>query len=127
MTDYIQNLTCPNCKDTDLVFSSKAKEWICPFCFHDPIILKEIKEKIEGQPTISITKWKKVTDEMPKYNEIVWGWWKNREVCLVQHSMSTDQEYYKYCEDGIWYSLDDEKTGCVSYWMPLERPENPNE
>ncbi len=64
--------------------------------------------------------WISVKNQNPGYNQIVWGIFKN-EVCLVQHSLNED-EYIKHCEDGIWYSLDHEKTGCVSYWMPLERP-----
>lgn len=57
----------------------------------------------------------------PKYREFVWGFFKNKEVCLVEHTMS-DEEYNIYCNDGVWYSLDDEKTGCVTYWKPLIRP-----
>jgi hypothetical protein len=71
-----------------------------------------------------MNEWIKVSDKKPGYNEIVWGFFKNKEVCLVQHSLS-DKEYFQWCEDGLWYSLDHEKTGCVTYWKPLDRPEKP--
>lgn len=71
-------------------------------------------------------KWIKVQDRNPGYNQIVWGFFKNREVCLVQHSLS-NEEYLFHCEEGLWYSIDDEKTGCVSHWMPLQRPYRPDQ
>ena len=29
---YIIHLKCDNCKETDAVISTNAKEWKCPFC-----------------------------------------------------------------------------------------------
>lgn len=66
--------------------------------------------------------WRNVSDEHPSHSEIVWGFWRNKEVCLVQHFLSQD-EIEKYgLEEAIWYSLDSQKMGCVHKWQPLKRP-----
>lgn len=65
--------------------------------------------------------WIKVEDKNPGYRTFVWGNFKGKEVCIVEHMLSED-EYLNYCHDGLWYSLDDEKTGCITHWMPIERP-----
>lgn len=67
--------------------------------------------------------WIKVEDSNPGYRNFVWGNFKE-EVCIVEHSLS-DEEYFDYCHDGLWYSLDHEKTGCITHWMPIVRPKLP--
>ena len=66
-------------------------------------------------------KWINVVDELPKPFEVVWVYWRNREVLLACKTY-TEEDQKKYnCElEWGWYSFEDEKTGSASLWMRVE-------
>jgi hypothetical protein len=73
-----------------------------------------MKSKIEE---LKVDKWINIKDKLPDLNnKIVWGYWKNREVCLVE-----------YLGENTWYSFEHDKLGDLDYWMPLQSPLPPKE
>jgi len=54
----------------------------------------------------------------------VWGLFKGRDVEICQINL-TDKEYEDYFTfyEGSWYSLESEKTGNVTFWKYLVRPD----
>lgn len=73
-----------------------------------------------------MTEWIKVTDHLPKPFEIVWAYWRDREVLLACRVY--EGEDYLYCEHSEgWYSLEDEKCKWANYWQyyRIDKPEKP--
>lgn len=68
--------------------------------------------------------WISVEDRLPDLFEIVWIYWRNREVILGCKTASD-------CEaNECWYSFDDEKCRFTDFWMshkdhPIDPPEAP--
>jgi hypothetical protein len=62
----------------------------------------------------------------PPFNTPVWGWFRNREVEIVQTALTEKEyaDYFSYSESS-WYSMESEKTGTVAFWMPMDRPKYP--
>jgi hypothetical protein len=72
-------------------------------------------------------KWTKVKDDLPKPFEVVWIYWRNREVLL---GCKTDDD--EHCEpEECWYSFDYEKCRRTHFWMrvsdSLNKPSPPRE
>lgn len=72
-------------------------------------------------------KWINVKDELPKPFEVVWAYWRNREVLLA-----CKVDNINHCEpEECWYSFEDNKCRWVNYWMRVEsnldKPEPPEE
>ncbi len=70
-------------------------------------------------------RWYKVTERAPDIMQKVWGMFKGRSVELCQLSLGEIEykNYMEWCEEGIWYSIESEKGGCVTFWHPVKRPE----
>jgi hypothetical protein len=70
--------------------------------------------------------WKKVSkDCCPDRLQMVWGYWKNREVAIVYHLLDKDEIDDEGIKDGNWTCVDDEKLGCVTYWKEIDYPQPP--
>ncbi len=72
-----------------------------------------------------MTKWKSVYNELPEPFEIVWIYWRDREVLLGCRTADD-------CEPNeCWYSFEDEKCKGTSWWMSnkdagCDKPNPPN-
>ena len=71
--------------------------------------------------------WINVVDDLPKAFEVVWIWWRDREVLLgcktTEHNESEPSE--------SWYSFEDEKCRWAHWWKRidcsnLDKPKPPN-
>lgn len=70
--------------------------------------------------------WYKSEEKKPPFNKIVWGLFKGKDVELV-HLALTEKEYEDYFTytSSSWYSIESEKSGSVTHWRPLKRPNKP--
>lgn len=76
-------------------------------------------------------KWFKVQDKLPDPWDVVWVYWRNREVLLGCRTYEGEEAIKCPPEEG-WYSFSDEKCRWTHWWMPVTRqsyepPEPPNE
>lgn len=61
----------------------------------------------------SVTEWISVFEELPKPDQTVWIWWRDREVvvgCKVD---------YECDPDWGWYSFEDDKCKWTKFWSPI--------
>lgn len=61
--------------------------------------------------------WISVNTRLPELFEVVWIYWRDREVllgfrCDDQHNIENDPE-------SGWYSIEDEKSKWCKWWMPV--------
>ncbi len=74
--------------------------------------------------------WINVKDELPKPFEVVWIYWRDREVLLGCRTYQGEEE--KTCDPSEgWYSFEDEKCRWVNLWQRVDasnfdRPSPPN-
>lgn len=75
-----------------------------------------------------MSEWISVKDKLPKKNELVWIYWRDREV-LIGYRYHHEDEYDP--EEGwisvLWVSVLDEKARWANYWMPIPIPKPPKE
>jgi len=62
--------------------------------------------------------WISVTEKLPELFEVVWIYWRDREVlmgfrCDEEHTLEKDPEWG-------WYSIKDEKSKWCKWWMPIK-------
>ena len=69
-----------------------------------------------------MSEWISVYDRVPKEFEIVWVFWRDREVVIGYQTLSPKEGYHP---DEHWYSLENEKERWAKYWMPIKRPKKP--
>ena len=72
--------------------------------------------------------WISVENELPKPFEVVWIYWRDREVLLGCRTY--ELEHYDPSEG--WYQFEDEKCRWTHWWMPitgetLDEPNKPKE
>jgi len=72
-------------------------------------------------------KWIGVKDELPKQFEVVWVYWRDREVLLACRTHKPNE--YEPCEG--WYSFEDDKCKWVNWWQRvdgcnLDKPNHPD-
>lgn len=60
--------------------------------------------------------WINVKDELPKPFEVVWIYWRNREVLLGCRTY-LGEEAAKCAPSEGWYSFEDEKCRWTHYWQ----------
>lgn len=75
--------------------------------------------------------WIKCSHELPEPFEVVWIYWRDREVLLGCRTYDYDERYTTDATEG-WYSFEDEKCRWTKYWMPinsssLDKPNPPVE
>jgi len=69
-------------------------------------------------------KWISVKDRLPELFEIVWIYWRDREVLLGCQTANDGEP------EDCWYSFDDEKCRYTNWWMshkdwPIDPPAPP--
>lgn len=74
--------------------------------------------------------WTNVKDTLPDPFEVVWIYWRNREVLLGCRVYEDDPNGKKYGSSEGWYSFEDEKCRWNHYWMSvkdsgLDKPDPP--
>ncbi len=63
--------------------------------------------------------WISVYNELPKPWEVVWIYWRDREVLLGCRTYEGDEE--KKCpSDEGWYSFSDQKCRWTKYWQRVD-------
>jgi hypothetical protein len=75
--------------------------------------------------------WISVKDKLPKPFEVVWIYWRDREVLLGCRTYSGEESIQCEPSEG-WYSFVDDKCRWVNYWKPvdamnLDRPNPPKD
>ncbi len=70
-----------------------------------------------------MTKWIKVTDDLPDPFEPVWIYWRDREVLIGCHCYDGEERIKCDPSEG-WYSYEDEKCKWTHWWHPLKGHEN---
>jgi len=72
--------------------------------------------------------WIKVTDKLPKPYEIVWIYWRDREVLLGCRTYEGKEEHECEPSEG-WYSIGDEKCRWTNWWQyyRIEKPLPPKD
>lgn len=79
---------------------------------------------------MSQQKWVNVKNGLPEPFEVVWLYWRNREVILGCRTYTGDEEIRCPADEG-WYSFEDQKGGWCDFWMRLEdsvdEPDPPKE
>jgi len=70
--------------------------------------------------------WISVKDQLPKPYEIVWIYWRDREVLLGCRVYEGREEKECAANEG-WYSLEDEKCRFSNWWQyyRIDKPEAP--
>jgi len=63
--------------------------------------------------------WTSVKDELPKPFEVVWIYWRNREV-LLGCRVYEGEEAIKCEPSEGWYSFEDQKCRWTNFWMKVE-------
>lgn len=76
--------------------------------------------------------WIKVSDKLPQPFEVVWIYWRDREVLLGCRTYEDDPDGKKYEPSEGWYSFEDEKARWTHWWMSvkdsgLDKPNPPQE
>jgi len=76
--------------------------------------------------------WIKVKDRLPEPFEVVWIYWRDREVLLGCRTYADDRDGSKYDPQEGWYSFEDEKCRWTNWWQRidgsnLDKPDKPNE
>ena len=75
--------------------------------------------------------WINVKDSLPNPFEVVWIYWRDKEVLLGCRTYEDDPVGEKYEPPEGWYSFEDEKCRWTHYWMPihksLDQPNPPQE
>ncbi len=78
-------------------------------------------------------KWINVKDELPKPFEVVWIYWRDREVLFgCRTYIDEEQEKYNCDPSEGWYSFEDEKCRWTNWWKRidssnLDKPDKPND
>lgn len=77
-------------------------------------------------------KWINVKQDLPKPFEVVWIFWRDREVLLGCRTYEDDPEGLKYDPSEGWYSFEDEKGRWTNFWQRvdssnLDKPKSPHE
>lgn len=62
-------------------------------------------------------KWIKCADKLPKIYEVVWIYWRDREVLLGCKLFEEDENSYPSEQ---WYSFADDKCRSSKYWQPVD-------
>jgi hypothetical protein len=74
--------------------------------------------------------WIKVTEKLPKPFEVVWIYWRDRQVLLGCRTYE-DEEAIKCDPSEGWYSFEDGKCRWTRHWMSvhdsLDPPDAPKE
>jgi hypothetical protein len=72
--------------------------------------------------------WINVKDRLPKPFELVWIYWRNRDVLLGCRVYEGKQENEQPPDQG-WYSIDDDKCRNTIWWQyyRIDKPEPPLE
>lgn len=74
--------------------------------------------------------WTNVKDGLPDPFEVVWIYWRDKEVLLACRTYDNDERYSTEPSEG-WYSFEDEKCRWTHYWMSvkssLDKPDAPQE
>ncbi len=73
--------------------------------------------------------WIKVTEDLPNPFEVVWIYWRDKEVLLGCRTYQGDEAISCDPSEG-WYSFEDEKCRWTHYWhrvdaMNLDKPNAP--
>ena len=64
--------------------------------------------------------WISVKYELPKPFEVVWVYWRDKEVLLACRTYEGEEEFKcEPCEG--WYSFEDEKCRWVNWWIRVDR------
>ncbi len=74
--------------------------------------------------------WISVENELPKPFEVVWIYWRDKEVLLGCRTYQDAEHYDCEVSEG-WYSFDYEKGRWTNYWQRvsasnLDKPDPPN-
>jgi hypothetical protein len=77
-----------------------------------------------------MNEWISVKDRIPNPFEVVWIYWRDREVLLGCRTY-VDVEAIKCEPSEGWYSFEDEKCRWTNYWQPinamsLDKPSKPD-
>lgn len=71
--------------------------------------------------------WISVKDKLPKPDEPVWIYWKDRDVLIGWRTYHGLEAFLCPPSEG-WYSWEDEKCRWVNWWMPIDnKPLPPKE
>jgi hypothetical protein len=72
--------------------------------------------------------WISVHKQLPRPFEVVWIYWRDREILLGCRVYQNDEENSQSSLEG-WYSFEDEKCRWTNWWMrvedSLDKPEPP--
>jgi hypothetical protein len=79
-----------------------------------------------------MNEWIKCSERIPKAFEVVWIYWRDREVLLGCRTYDDDPTGEKYDAEEGWYSFADEKCRWAKWWQPvtsrnLDEPKPPGE
>lgn len=63
--------------------------------------------------------WISVKNDLPKPFEVVWIYWRDREVLLGCRTYDNDERYNTEPSEG-WYSFEDEKCRWTHWWQRID-------
>lgn len=63
--------------------------------------------------------WIKVTDDLPNPFEVVWIYWRDREVLLGCRTYIGKEEFICDPAEG-WYSFEDQKCRWTNFWKRID-------
>lgn len=118
---------CANCQTLIINDHCLCRFWGIKGRPSDEVIKVSGGEGIEcTRPHLRPDEWLNVDEGLPKPFEIVWIYWRDRQVLLGCRTYEDEYEFTTPSHEG-WYSLEDEKTRWTHYWKPyrIDKPNPP--